>query len=104
MDTNTQKQSPAGQSPALAVDDWFGVWVPTADRVPANPEGFPRNDHVPCLCAWLGENGGGDMRILQWNAYYKVWDDSDGDDFFCKPGEVSHWMPLPLHPSQNKAG
>lgn len=99
MDTNTQKQSPAGQSPALAVDAWFGVWVPTADRVPANPEGFPRNDHVPCLCAWRGENGGGDMRILQWNAYYKVWDDADGDDFFCKVQEVTHWMPLPPWPN-----
>ena len=98
----TNENSAATQ--AVATGDLFGLWVPTAERVPANPEGFPRNDHVPCLCAWLGENGGGDMRILQWNAYYKVWDDADGDDFFCKPGEVSHWMPLPLHPSQNKAG
>ncbi len=39
------------------------------------------------------------MRILQWNAYYKVWDDSDGDDFFCKVQEVTHWMPLPPLPN-----
>ena len=101
-DAMHETRSPAGQSPALAVDagfGGFGVWVPTADRVPANPEGFPRNDHVPCLCAWLGENVGGDMRILQWNAYYKVWDDAYGDDFFCNAQEVTHWMPLPPWPN-----
>ena len=80
-------------------DPVFGLWVPTTERLPANPEGFPRNDHVPCICAWDGENGGGDMRILQWNAYYKVWDDADGDDFFCKVQEVTHWMPLPPWPN-----
>ena len=80
-------------------DPVFGLLVPTADRAPANPEGFQRNDHVPCLCAWRGENGGGDMRILQWNAYYKVWDDADGDDFFCNVQEVTHWMPLPPWPN-----
>jgi len=93
----TNKNSAATQ--AVANGDLFGIWVPTAERVPANPEGFPRNDHVPCLCAWLGENVGGDMRILQWNAYYKVWDDAYGDDFFCNAQEVTHWMPLPPWPN-----
>lgn len=93
----TNENSAAPQ--AVATGDLFGQWVPTAERVPANPEGFPRNDHVPCLCAWRGENGGGDLRILQWNAYYKVWDDADGDDFFCEVQEVTHWMPLPPWPN-----
>ena len=91
---------PEPQAPALRSGDLFGLWVPTAERVPANPEGFPRNDHVPCLCVWLGENVGGDMRILQWNAYYKVWDDAYGDDFFCNVQEVTHWMPLPPWPNK----
>ena len=80
-------------------DPVFGLWVPTTERLPDNPEGLPRNTHVPCLCAWRGEYGGGDMRILQWNAYYNVWDDADGDDFFCNVQEVTHWMPLPPWPN-----
>lgn len=88
-----------GTTQLVGTGDLFGHWVPTAERVPANPEGFPRDDHVPCLCVWRGENGGSDMRILQWNAYYKVWDDADGDDFFCKVQEVTHWMPLPPWPN-----
>ena len=103
--TTENEIKPAAPAEAIdggrcAVDDGFGVWVPTTERLPANPEGFPRNVHVPCLCVWLGENVGGDMRILQWNAYYKVWDDADGDDFFCKVQEVTHWMPLPHWPNK----
>ena len=77
----------------------FGQWIPTAERLPENPEGFPGNDHVPCLCVWKHE-----MRIMQWNAYYKVWDDADGDDFFCQPVDVSHWMPLPDWPNNKIRG
>ena len=40
MDTNTQKQSPARQSPALAVDAWFG---------------WPRILFGKCVTAWIAE-------------------------------------------------
>lgn len=78
--------------------DLFGLWVPTLDRLPANPPGFPNDDHVACLCIWEFE-----MRLLQWNAHYKVWDDHDGDDFFCDAQEVSYWMPLPAWPDWQNA-
>ncbi len=84
-----------------AVAPLFGVWVPTAERVPENPKGFPNEDHVACLCVWIGECRGGEIRILQWNAYYKVWDGADGDDFFCAAPDVSHWMPLPSWPNKS---
>ena len=39
-----------------------------------------------------------EIRILTWNSCCNVWDYEDGDDFFCKPDQVSHWMELPeLH-------
>ena len=57
--TTENEIKPAAPAEAIdggrcAVDAGFGVWVPTTERLPANPEGFPRNDHVPCLCAWRG--------------------------------------------------
>jgi len=77
---------------------WLG-WISSADRLPENPPNFPKDDHAACLCVWKYE-----MRILQWNAYYKVWDDSEGDDFFCNPQEVTHWMPLPPWPNAKFRG
>jgi len=44
MDTNTQKQSPAGQSPALAVDAWLGfgreVFAEVTERVATESMGI----------------------------------------------------------------
>jgi hypothetical protein len=90
MENPTEKT----QAGPLCSGDLFGIWVPTAQRQPENPPGFPKDDHVACLCVWKFE-----MRILQWNAYYKVWDDAEGDDFFCAVQDVTHWMPLPPWPN-----
>lgn len=42
-----------------------------------------------------------EVRILTWNPHYNVWDDEEGDDFFCKPDQVSHWMELPEAPQED---
>jgi len=99
MENPTENASKPDERAGCAVADLFGVWVPTDERVPENPKDFPNEDHVPCLCIWIGECRGGEIRILQWNAYYKVWDGADGDDFFCEAQKVTHWMPLPPSPN-----
>ena len=42
-----------------------------------------------------------EVRILTWNPHYNVWDDEEGDDFFCEPNMVSHWMELPVPPQED---
>ena len=42
-----------------------------------------------------------EIRILTWNQHYNCWDDEEGDDNFCDPEDVSHWMPLPEKPKFN---
>ena len=38
--------------------------------------------------------------MLTWNPHYNVWDDFDGDDYYCDPEMVSHWMELPEIPQE----
>lgn len=36
-----------------------------------------------------------DSTMLLWfNTFHKCWDDTDGDDFYCKQNEVSAWRPI----------
>ena len=67
-------------------------WIPTKDRLPANPSHFQR-ESLPCLCVYQGS-----IRLLHWNFHYKSWDDVVADDFFCAPLEVSLWMQVPASP------
>ena len=34
------------------------------------------------------------VRILVWNENHECWDDDSGDDYFCDPTDVTHWMEL----------
>jgi len=42
-----------------------------------------------------------EVRILTWNSHYNVWDDEEGDDYFCEPDQVSYWMELPEKPQED---
>lgn len=37
---------------------------------------------------------------LCWNSHHKCWDDSDGDDFMCSPGDVLYWQAFPKLPDE----
>lgn len=68
-------------------------WIPTTEKLHPEKPGKRPYEQVPCL---IMKNG----RILlrQWNCEHLVWDDEDGDDFFCEAKEVTHWMLLPHLP------
>lgn len=36
----------------------------------------------------------GSIMLLWFNTFHECWDDADGDDFYCKPSEVTAWRPL----------
>lgn len=79
------------QSPAAF--EVCGIWVPTDKK--RNPDGVGGkiNEQIPCLIVCDGE-----ILIRQWNCHYECWDTEDGDDFYCSPAKVTHWMPLPKMP------
>jgi len=72
-------------------------WIPSSERLPLPSDRADLSDHLPCLCVYT--KYGPEICILHWNFPFSVWDDSEGDDFFCDPIDVSHWMPLPQLPS-----
>ncbi len=63
------------------------MWIETKDRLP--------EDDIDCLVFYKGY-----VRHLVWNISHQVWDDSDGDDYFCDATEVTHWMPFPDAPDE----
>jgi hypothetical protein len=71
--------------------DYFR-WIPTKDELPSAPIPFQR-ESLLCLCIHKSS-----PRLLRWNYHYKVWDDEEGDDFFCAPLDVDLWMPFPDWP------
>jgi hypothetical protein len=67
-------------------------WVSVTERRPKRDPNA-RYSEVPCLVCHKGE-----IKILVFNHEHMCWDDADGDDFYCKTMEVSHWMELPPPP------
>lgn len=43
-------------------------------------------EQIDCL---IWHNGEPKFRV--WNCEHRVWDDADGDDFFCDPLEPTHY-------------
>jgi hypothetical protein len=62
-------------------------WVSTKDKQYPDRQG--KWEHVPCLVIRKGQ-----ILIRPWNSEHLVWDDEDGDDFFCDASEISYWMLL----------
>lgn len=71
-------------------------WTATADKLHPDKPGLRPYEQVPCLIVRKGE-----VLLRQWNCEHLIWDTEDGDDFFCNPGDVSHWMRLPSLPQSN---
>lgn len=70
-------------------------WIKTADRLPEKP-GLSSYEQIDCLIFHNGE-----IKHRVWNCEHLVWDDSDGDDFYCRPKDPTHWMPFPEEPLTN---
>lgn len=73
-------------------------WISIKDRLPDRAVGVKYSE-VPCLVYQQG-----DTQVLMFNHEHMCWDDRSGDDFYCKIGDVSHWMPLPKAPSPSDKG
>jgi len=64
-------------------------WISIKDKLHPDKPGMRRYEHVACLVVRKRE-----ILIRQWNCEHLVWDSEDGDDFFCKAEDITHWMPL----------
>ena len=69
-------------------------WIATTEKLHPDKPGLLRYEQIPCLIVRNRE-----ILIRQWNCEHLVWDDEDGDDFYCEAKDVTHWMPLPALPS-----
>lgn len=67
-------------------------WKHTKQELPSDSSQL-RQESLLCLCIHKQT-----PRLLQWNYHYKVWDDEEGDDFFCASLDVSLWMEFPNWP------
>lgn len=68
-------------------------WIRIKDKLHPDKPNITRYEQVPCLVVYKGV-----VSIKLWNCEHLVWDDEDGDDFFCNAQLISHWMPLPEPP------
>lgn len=69
-------------------------WIRSATVLPSDSRPNDR-ESLLCLCIHKGR-----PCLLRWNYHYKVWDDEEGDDFYCSPLDVSLWMEFPDWPKQ----
>jgi hypothetical protein len=69
-------------------------WIATTDKLHPDKPGLQRYEQIPCLIVRHRE-----ILLRQWNCEHSVWDGEDGDDFFCRAEDVTHWMLLPPMPS-----
>ncbi len=62
-------------------------WVKITSEadLPKKP-GERRYEQIDCLIWHKGE-----PKFSVWNCEHRVWDDADGDDYFCGPLEPSHY-------------
>lgn len=65
--------------------------------LPKKP-GLRSYEQVDCLIVYKG-------RVLHrmWNCEHEVWDDEDGDDYFCDALAPSHYMVAPALPTDEPA-
>lgn len=68
------------------------IKISTLDDLPKKP-GLRTYEQIDCLIVYEG-------RVLRrmWNCEHRVWDDQDGDDFFCDPLAATYYMPIPALP------
>lgn len=52
-------------------------------------------EQYDCLVFYKGE-----IKHLVWNCEHLVWDDADGDDYFCDALSPTHYMLFPDYPKK----
>jgi hypothetical protein len=70
--------------------------IKTIDDLPKKP-GLAPYEQIDCLILHKGE-----VKIRVWNCEHGVWDDEDGDDYFCGAMEPKAYMPLPAPPEEGE--
>lgn len=65
-------------------------WNSTAEGIYPQKPNLSDYEYVDCLVVYHGE-----ILMRPWNCEHLCWDREDRDDFFCKPNDVTHWMPVP---------
>lgn len=61
------------------------IKITSADDLPKKP-GERDYEQIECLIMHKGA-----VKLRVWNCEHLVWDDEDGDDFYCAPLEPSHY-------------
>lgn len=74
------------------------IEIKTLDDLPKKP-GKQDYETIPCVLIYDGE-----FRLSHWNCEHGCWDDSEGDDFFCKPLEPKFYAVLTWPDVQQKDG
>lgn len=59
------------------------TWISINDDMPADGER---------VLVKLKDRGCWPWEVAVWNAYYNLWDDSEGDDYMCDKEDVECWM------------
>lgn len=61
-------------------------WVKTSEKLHPDKHGLKQHEEVPCIIIRKGR------RMLRiWNCTHMVWDDEEGDDFYCEAHDVDYW-------------
>ena len=72
-------------------------WISVKDRLPYEDG----DSQIMCLVFDDYEN---DILVRPYNEYHKCWDTEDRDDYYTDAinGYITHWMELPMPPSNTK--
>lgn len=69
------------------------------DPHPPKP-GLKPYEHVECLI--IMKKRPSQIFMRPWNCEHLVWDDAEGDDFFCETDDVLCWTPILVEPPKSK--
>ena len=69
-------------------------WISTNDKLHPDKPCAQRYEQILCLIVRDRE-----ILLRCWSCEHLVWNDEDGDDFYCKAEDVTYWMPVPPVPS-----
>lgn len=64
------------------------IKIESLTDLPKKP-GLRSYEQIDCIIMHKGE-----MKFRVWNCEHGVWDDSEGDDFYCGPLEPTHYFVL----------
>ena len=68
----------------MDADKKYFEWVRTSDATPEDGERVL----IKRCCYSLSDY----WEVATWNDHYNVWDDAEGDDYFCDKENVECWL------------